>query len=151
MPTAWRVVKKKHQQNAFSGEGARLFGGRWNSPGQAVIYCAETLSGALLEILVHGNRQLLSHYIVYRLKFPQRVVSHVKIDQLPKQWRSSPPPNVLAEIGDDWYLHQRSAVLQVPSAVVPLENNYLLNPGHRDYRLVEIEGPIDYQVDGRLL
>lgn len=151
MPVAWRIVKKRHKQHALSGEGARRFGGRWNSPDQGIIYCAEALSGALLEILVHSNRQLLSHYVVFRLEFPKRVISQIKIDELPKQWRSSPPPPGLSEIGDRWYLNQSSAVLRVPSAIVPLESNYLLNPDHPDFRLVEIEGPIDYQADDRLL
>lgn len=151
MPVAWRIVKKKHQQHALTGEGARLFGGRWNSPGQAITYCAETLSSALLEILVHSNRQLLPHYIVYCLEFPKRVVSQVEIDQLPKQWRSSPPPPELMAIGDRWCIEQRSAVLLVPSAIVPIENNYLVNPTHADFRLIEIQGPIDYVLDHRLL
>ena len=151
MPVAWRIVKKKHQKNALTGEGARLFGGRWNTPGQAIIYSTETLSGALLEILVHSNRQLLSHYIFYRLVFPKRIISDVKIAELPIQWRSSPPPPELGQIGDRWCIEQRSAVLRVPNAVVPLETNYLVNPAHADYRLVEIEGPIDYVVDDRLV
>jgi len=151
VPVAWRIVKKKHQKNALTGEGARLFGGRWNTPGQAIIYSTETLSGALLEILVHSNRQLLSHYIVYRLVFPKRIVSNVDTAELPKNWRSSPPPPKLGQIGDRWCIEQRSAALRVPNPVVPLETNYLVNPAHADYRLVEIEGPIDYVLDDRLV
>jgi len=151
VPVAWRIVKKKHQKNALTGEGARLFGGRWNTSGQAIIYSAETLSGALLEILVHSNRQLLSHYIFYRLVFPKRIISDVKIVELPEHWRSSPPPPELSQIGDRWCIEQRSAVLRVPNVVVPLETNYLVNPNHANYRFVEIEGPIDYVVDDRLV
>ncbi len=151
MPAAWRVVKKKHRQDALTGEGARLFGGRWSSPGRAIIYSAETLSGAVLEILVHGNRRLLPHYIAYRLVFPERIISDVKITELPKHWRSSPPPPELGLIGDRWCIEQRSAVLRVPNAVVPLETNYLINPAHADYPLVEIEAPIDYVAEDRLV
>jgi len=151
VPVAWRVIKKKHQKNALTGEGARLFGGRWNTSGQAIIYSAETLSGALLEILVHGNRQLLPHYVFYRLVFPKRIMSEVKIADLPKHWRSSPPPPEVGQIGDRWCIEQRSAVLRVPNTVVPLETNYLVNPAHADYRLVEIEGPTDFVVDDRLV
>lgn len=150
MPTAWRIVKKKHYRSALTGEGARRFGGRWNTPGQAIIYAAETLSGALLEILVHGNRPLVSHYAVVRLTFPKRIVSEVHRSDLPEHWRSSPPPPELGRIGDQWCCDQRSAVLRVPSAIVPVEANFLVNPAHRDFRLIEVDGPIDYVMDERL-
>lgn len=151
MPVAWRIVKKKHRQNALTGEGARRFGGRWNTPGQAIIYAAETLSGALLEILAHSNRQLLPHYLVYRLEFPKKIISEVKVAELPKDWRSSPAPLGLGQIGDRWCQEKRTAVLRVPNAIVPLEVNYLLNPAHLDFPLIEIEGSIDIAMDHRLI
>lgn len=151
MPISWRIVKKKHRQNPLTGEGARRYGGRWNTPGQAIIYSAETLSSALLEILAHSNRQLLSYYFVYRLEFPQKIISEVKIDELPKDWRSSPAPPELGKFGDRWYREKRSAVLRIPNAIVPLEANFLVNPAHADFSLVEIEGPIDFAVDDRLV
>lgn len=151
MPAAWRVVKHKHRQEAFNGNGARRYGGRWNTPGQAIIYTAGTLSGALLEILVHSNRPLLSHYVVYRLVFPERMISAMQISELPQNWRNSPAPPELGQIGDQWCIDRRSAVLRVPNAIVPLEANYLVNPAHADFRLIEIEGPIDYGVDERLI
>ncbi len=147
MLVSWRIVKEKHKQNALTGEGARRFGGRWNTPGQAIIYSAETLSGALLEILTHSNRQLLSHYLVYRLEFPPKILSEIEIAELPKDWRSSPAPPELGKIGDRWYSEKRSAVLRVPNAIVPLEANLLVNPVHADFSLVEIQGPIDFTVD----
>jgi RES domain-containing protein len=151
VPTAWRIVKNKHYQSALTGEGARQFGGRWNTPGQAIIYAAESLSGALLEILVHGNRPLVAHYVLVRLTFPQRIVSEVRISDLPELWRSSPAPPELGRIGDQWCRDQCSAVLRVPSAIVPVESNFLINPAHRDFRLIEVEGPMDYVMDERLL
>lgn len=150
MPTAWRIVKIKNEKNAFTGEGARRYGGRWNSPGQAVIYTAQTLSGAVLEILIHGNRQLLSYYHVFRLEIPNKIILVTPIDGLPDNWRSSPPPLELAQLGDSWCIEQRAAVLCVPNAIVPMETNYLVNPTHDDFRLIEIEGPLDYFVDERL-
>ena len=150
MPVAWRIVKKKHQKDALTGEGARLFGGRWNTPGQAILYAAGTLSGALLEILVHSNRRLLSAYVVYRLEFPKRVVLQIDETELPAHWRSAPSPPELGQIGDQWCIDKRSAVLCVPNAIVPLEPNYLINPAHKDYRLIEIDRPMSYVVDERL-
>jgi RES domain-containing protein len=150
VPVAWRIVKKKHQSDALTGEGARLFGGRWNTPGQAILYAAGTLSGALLEILVHSNRRMLSYYVVYRLEFPKRVVSQIVETELPEHWRSVPAPPELGRIGDQWCIEQRSAVLRVPNAIVPLEPNYLINSVHKDYRLIEIDGPMSYVVDEQL-
>lgn len=150
MPVAWRVVKKKYQDGAFSGEGARQYGGRWNTPGKSVVYVAETLSGALLEIMVHSNRQLLAHYVFYRLEFPKRLISTVEVAGLPKNWRTAPAPPALAKIGDKWLASQQTAVLSVPNAVVPMEVNYLINPLHKDFPSIDIEGPIDYVVDERL-
>lgn len=151
MPVVWRIVKKKHENDALTGEGARRFGGRWNSPGQRVIYTAETLSGALLEILVHSSRRLLSYYSVYRLEIPEPIISDVPVSECPANWRSSPPPPELAQIGDHWCIEQRSAVLRVPNAIVPMETNYLVNPTHVDFPLIQIEGPLDYVVDARLV
>lgn len=151
MPVAWRIVKKKHQKDALTGEGARLFGGRWNTPGHAILYTAGTLSGALLEVLVHSNRRLLSYYVFYRLEFPKRVVLEIDETELPEHWRNAPAPLELGRIGDQWYNEQRSAVLCVPNAIVPMEPNYLINPVHKDYRLIEIDGPISYVVDERLI
>lgn len=151
MPVAWRIVKKKHQKDALTGEGARLFGGRWNTPGHAILYTAGTLSGALLEVLVHSNRRLLSYYVVYRLEFPKRVVLEIDETELPEHWRNAPAPLELGRIGDQWCNEQRSAVLCVPNAIVPMEPNYLINPVHKDYRLIEIDGPISYVVDERLI
>jgi len=151
VPTAWRIVKKKHQQEALTGEGARRYGGRWNTAGQSLIYAAATLSGALLEILVHSNRQLLSHYIVYRLVVPKRLVKKIDLAKLPETWRDSPAPPELAQIADQWYAQMQSAVVEVPNSIVPLEKNYLINPNHKDFRLIDAEGPIDYDIDPRLL
>lgn len=150
MPVAWRIVKKKYQGVALTGEGAQLFGGRWNTPGQAILYAAGTLSGALLEILVHSNQRLLSQYVVYRLEFPKRVVSQVDEGELPTNWRSAPAPPELRRIGDQWCDEKRSAVLRVPNAIVPLESNYLINPAHKNYQLIDVDGPISYVVDERL-
>ncbi len=135
----------------MTGEGARPFGGRSNTCGQAIIYAAETVAGALLKILVHGKRQLGSHYVVYRLVFPKRIVAEIQLSVLPQHWRSAPPPAELGQIGDRWCSEQTSAMLRVPSAVVPLEANYLINPAHRDHRLIQIEGPIDDVMDERLV
>ena len=152
MPTAWRIVKKRYAGNAFDGEGARLFGGRWSSPGVRVVYLASSRSLALLEIAVHLERTALaSSYVLVGCAFDDRMIAHVPHDTLPAGWRRAPPPASLAAIGDAWIRSARSAVLAVPSAVIPQETNYLLNPGHPDFPEVAIGEPEDIELDARLV
>ena len=146
----WRVVKQRFVQGAFDGEGAREFGGRWNSVGRSVVYTAATTSLALLEILVNSDTTLLRHYVAIPVTFDRALVEVVDADTLPGDWRSYPPPFQLKSIGDDWIGSRRSCVLQVPSAVLPHEWNYLLNPAHQDFPSIDIGKPIPFETDTRL-
>ena len=128
--TAWRIVKRKHADTAFSGAGARLLGGRWNSPGRPVVYAAGSASLALLEILVHLESTLLPHYVGIPVRFDSDLVSRLDPDSLPAHWSRFPAPEVLQRIGDGWLIEAETPVLRVPSAVMPLEWNFLLNPRH---------------------
>ena len=150
--TAWRITKRKHARTAFSGEGARQFGGRWNHPGIAMVYTAETRSLAALEILVHlGSSDLLQKYLLFEVGVDESLVTRVEAGRLPKNWRADPPPDKLRAIGDDWVLSASSAVLQVPSALIPGESNFLLNPGHPDFPRVRIGKPLPFDFDSRLI
>lgn len=151
MPTAWRLVKTRHAQHAFDGEGARQFGGRWNSLGTPVIYCSESLALAALELLVHLQfSQVLKAYTAFRVGFPDTIVTPLDEARLPDKWRDYPPPPELQRFGDDWVAAGRSAVLRVPSAVVEHEYNYLLNPSHPEFANVSIGDPQPFQFDPRL-
>lgn len=151
MPTAWRIVKSKHVGNAFDGEGARRFGGRWNSPGTVVIYCSESLALAALELLVHlQSSDILEAYTAIPVTFPEAIVSTLDPGQLPANWRDYPPPVALQRFGDHWVASRRSAVLRVPSAVVEGEYNYLFNPTHRDFSQISIGEPQPFRFDPRL-
>ena len=151
MICAWRVVKRKHLKTAFSGEGARIYGGRWNNPGYAVVYTAEYQSLALLELLVHlESSELLRYYVAVEVRLAEGLIEKVDHAQLPKNWSAYPPPARLREIGDAWIVEQRSAVLRVPSAVVPGESNYLLNPAHPDFPKIPIGEPVPFRFDRRL-
>ena len=115
----WRIVKAKHAGEAFSGEGARCFGGRWNSPGVAVVYAAESRSLAALEMLVHLNSQsLLSRYVIGRAIVQEKWIESVRISSLPTNWRAFPTSPDQRAIGDHCIRAGTSAVLRVPSAVV---------------------------------
>lgn len=149
MISAWRIVKEKYADAAFSGEGARQAGGRFNSVGVPVVYTSSSLALAQLEILVNlPTERLLSSYVAFRVRFDETLVQPV--GDLPANWRQNPAPRSVKTVGDRWVASERSLVLRVPSAVVPAERNYLINPRHPDVDKLEIEGPFDPQIDPRL-
>jgi RES domain-containing protein len=148
--TAWRVVKNEYAANAFDGEGARLFGGRWHSIGRAVIYTSATTSLGLLEQMVHAESAVLPFYAIFPVTFGSDLVETIDPVGLPQSWRSSPPPFELQRIGDKWAGSTRSCILEVPSVIVPHESIFMLNPNHPDFATVEIGEPISLDIDHRL-
>ncbi len=145
-------MKSRYVPQAFDGEGARRYGGRWSSPGTRVVYCSESVSLAALEVLVHLQAAPpLRGYAVIPVHFPERLVTEVPRRDLPKNWASSPAPRRLQQIGDRWASGNRSVVLRVPSAIVPAEGNYLLNPTHPDFGTVEIGQAQPFVLDPRLV
>lgn len=155
MITAYRIVKSRHAASsraAFDGEGARLFGGRFNSPGTAVVYAAGSESLAILEVIVHlEDAGILPSYSLCAATFDEGVVERLDESLLPEGWRSDPPPMAAQAVGDAWVKEGRSAVLSVPSAVVPRERNYLINSLHPDFYAVELSEPEPFAFDERLL
>ena len=149
---AYRLVKRKWRQAAFDGEGARLYGGRWNSKGKACIYLAGSESLAMLEVMVHlDDYQLLTHYALLEVTLQKSSLMSLSADSLPKDWAVEPAPASTAEIGDNWLESQSSLALAVPSAVVPRERNYLINPQHSHFQaLVNSATEIAFTPDKRL-
>lgn len=151
MVTAWRITKRKHAKSAFSGEGALEFGGRWNSPGTALVYTAQSQSLAALEMLVHlESSELLKAYVLIAVEVDHALIAPVDPATLPGWWRSDPPPPELQSIGDEWIAAGSSPVLRVPSALVPGEDNFLLNPGHQDFAKLRFGKPLAFRFDPRL-
>lgn len=149
--TAWRITKRKHAKTAFNGSGARKYGGRWNSPGIAIVYAAETQSLAVLEILVHVEQpDLLQDYVLIGVTLSEGLIETLDQNQLPRNWRSAVPSLSLRALGDKWAADQASVALRVPSALVPAENNFLLNPAHADFQKLVIGDPVDFAFDERL-
>lgn len=149
--TAWRVTKTKHRTAAFDGEGARRFGSRWSSEGRRVVYAAESLALALLEVLVHADGALLPHYTAFPVRFDARVVEDGAESDLPEGWSGSPAPPALRRVGDEWIEAGRTPVLRVPSAVVPQSFNYLLNPRYPGFdAVVQVGEPLTLAIDQRL-
>jgi RES domain-containing protein len=152
MPTAWRIVKQRHAEEAFDGEGAKMYGGRWNSPGVAVTYAPESRALATLEVLAGlQTNSPLPGYVLIPAEFDDSLVVAVEVEELPVNWRKNPPPPATRRIGDDWITGGESAVLRVPSALVPQESNYLLNPRHPAFSEVRIERPEGLAMDPRLI
>src|SRR5207302_7463078 len=125
--TAWRIIKRKHARSAFTGEGSRRFGGRWNNPGVSMVYTAQSQALAALEMLVHlDSADLLQKYVVFEIGIDEALITRADRALLPKNWRADPPPAKVRAIGDAWVSAGSSVALQVPSTLVPSEFNYLL-------------------------
>jgi RES domain-containing protein len=149
--TAWRITKRKYKDAAFTGAGARKYGGRWNSPGTAIVYTAETQSLAILEMLVHlETPDLLPEYVLIGVEIDESLVRELDRSKLPRNWRAQPAPLELRKFGDEWLAAGNSAVLRVPSALVPGESNFLVNPAHPDFSKLTIRDAISFALDERL-
>jgi len=150
MLTAWRLVKQRHAATAFSGEGAARSGGRWNSRGQQVVYASAAQSLCVLESLVHLDPAMMFPYVIFRIEIPESVIDTLPPKKLVGDWRSEPPSTSTKKLGDLWLKEKCSAVLAVPSALVPAETNYLLNPAHPDFKKLKIGKPTAFSIDHRL-
>lgn len=152
MPSAWRIVRAARVNSAFTGEGGRVYGGRWNSQGTAVVYVSEHESLAALELFVHtiplGPTE---RYLSFRLEWEDKMTEYFSLKNLPPNWNAEPPTFETMQIGDDW-VHQASSVaLAVPSVLSTSEINFLLNPRHSDFKKIKISQLIEYRFDPRLL
>jgi len=115
-----------------------------------VVYTSGSLSLALVEVLVHLSSVVLPAYSAVRIDFDDSFVTAVELKDLPANWKDNPAPPEARAIGDTWVADGRSAVLRVPSVVVPIEFNYVLNPNHPDFRRVRVGPPIPFPFDPRL-
>ena len=143
----YRIADSRHSPE--TGEGARLHGGRWNSPGRAVIYACETKTGALLEKLVHTSGHMPKHQLCVTFEAPDSL----KISSLDmREIRGWDEADMIAsrKAGDAWLEKAHSAVLYVPSVVFDVERNVLLNPAHPDFRRIKLIGTEPVRWDERL-
>lgn len=151
MIEAWRIVRAEYADDAFSGEGAVRYGGRWHSEGTRIVYTAESLSVATLELLVHMPRPRIPEFMAIRCSFEERFVHVLEYTKLPENWSDPIAPLSLRSFGDEWARNHVSAVMRVPSAVTLVEFNYLLNPEHSDFASIEIGEPRPFSLDLRLV
>jgi RES domain-containing protein len=149
--TAWRLVKSKFAAGAMSGEGAATFGGRWNGVGTKVVYASQSASLAMLEILVHlGDAAELRQYIMIPLTFSADLVRQFPGEQLPKGWDAPTPVPATQQLGDGFVAARESAILAVPSVVMPQEFNFVINPAHPDFSRITIGPTLKVPFDSRL-
>ena len=149
--SAWRILKTKHQDQPLSGEGARRVGGRWNHRGVPLVYLAESIALATLEVLVHlQDAETLSKYVLAEVRFDSTWVQEVRPQDLPKDWNAFPHPSSTKALGQQWIDTRSSVLLKVPSSVSPHEANYLLNPEHPDASRTEVLRTLDHAFDPRL-
>jgi len=130
----YRLVKARHAASPLDGSGAKTYGGRWNSPGVALVYTSATVSLAALELLVHLHRgEVLNRYVLVSVDLPDAAVMELDAAALPADWRRDPPPATTAAVGDEWVASGVSLALAVPSVLIPQQRNVLINPAHPDF------------------
>jgi len=145
----WRVCKKKHKDTAFAGEGGLYTPARWTPQGFRAVYTAESLSLASLEIFVHTESNKIP-LIAIRALLPEDIaIETVELGSLPTDWQQEAAYPVLQNIGKQWLLSGRTPILKVPSATIPIEFNYILNPQHPDLKLM-LDPPIEFKFDDRM-
>lgn len=147
----WRITREAYQ--ALDGEGARLYGGRWNPEGVPVVYTSTTLSLAALEYLAHVDPEDVPEDLVaMRIEIPEGLPGErVQASDLPAGWNEVPDHPACIKRGEAWAKAGSTAVLRVPSAMVPEEENVLVNPRHADAGRIAVVHTRAFTFDPRLL
>jgi len=149
---AWRLTKARYQETTLSGYGSMLHGGRWHRKGVPVVYAADSPALALLETMVHiEEADLLAFaYMALPIRFDEEHLIILDEKDLPEDWNAWPWPASTQHLGMRWLEEQRSVVLRVPSAIVPHQSNYLINPTHPDFSQLDVGPAEPFPVDPRL-
>jgi RES domain-containing protein len=147
----WRICRRIHAGSAFSGEGARLYGGRWNSSGVRAVYTSPSLALAAIETFVHLEPNLRPDDLVsIEAELPDNVLTErIDLKALPRRWYGQGDESLKA-IGDRWIRAGKTIALHVPSAAIRGEWNVLLNPAHSDFRTLKIGKPKPFEFDLRM-
>jgi len=146
----WRISRQEYA--AFDGEGGNVTSGCWHHRGLRVIYTGGSLALAALEFFVHLQPEIsLTGFVAGSADIPDGFkIETLDMTTLPRQWRNLDHTETLRDAGTEWLRGRRSAVLAVPSAVIPVETNYLLNPAHKDFKRIRINPPEPFEFDYRM-
>ena len=147
----YRLTASRYVGTAFSGEGTRRVGGRWTPAGYRVVHAASSIALAALETLVHVDPSVMPAHRVIAVDVPEAIpVTTIAVADLPDDWRRTPLSSNLRKIGKAWLDAGETALMQVPSVIVPEEPNYLVNPLHADFTQLVIHAPAPFEIDRRL-
>ncbi|MCF6263378.1 MAG: RES domain-containing protein [Xanthomonadales bacterium] len=148
--TIYRLIKSKHLDQSFDGSAAKRLGGRWNHKGQACVYCAGTAALSFLEVLVHIlNARQLKNYVLYQAAINTADIQTLNTKSLPARWRDVPAPHAIRSVGTEWLQSQSSLALRTPSAVIPVDHNYLINPNHHEFKRIQFK-QVEFDLDPRM-
>lgn len=148
----YRICNSQYA-NDISGVGAKLYGGRWNSIGNAVLYASSTRALAALEVLVHllpKNAQRIN-FSVIAIEAPENSMKEITYDNIEYELMQNGFDSNFKFIGDNWLKQNTSLLLKVPSIVIPEEFNYLINPLHPDFTKVKVVETKSFSFDKRLI
>lgn len=150
---AYRLVKKRYADDPLSPQGAKLYGGRWNSKGNGAVYAADSVALAVLEVLVHlRDIDAMQHFMLCGFTLDEALVMKLDPGKLPEDWRADPPPFSTMAIGDEWLSTGASLALAVPSTIIPVQNNLIINPAHEKFDALADSMTIEpFPFDPRLL
>jgi RES domain-containing protein len=144
----YRLAIDKYSDD-LSGTGAKLFGGRWNIPGFAAVYATQSISLAVLEIIVHTNKDLIPpDYMLIKIEIPDNLpIKEITLKTLKENWRED--LDYTQFIGTEFLKNNNNVALKVPSAIVEEENNIILNPAHIDFKKIKIKSITPFEFDNR--
>lgn len=151
MTRVYRILRRPFSKKPLDGEGAYRFGGRWSSVGTRLAYTAEHLSLAMIEYFIHVEADDPPKDLVLVTADVPDYLSSIPISpkQLPANWRHNPSPPELAEFGDTFVRARSAAILIVPSARVPVESNWLINPRHPEFSKIRLNSAEGFEYDSR--
>ena len=149
----WRICRKPYVDTALDGIGGMYTSGRWHSKGNPIVYTASSAALAVLEVLVHVDPLTAPADLrLLAIELPDDLsIEVLEPITLPEGWHSVPAPAALQILGSSWLTSGRTAALNVPSAVIKVERNFLLNPRHPEVQRVRILSDEAFSFDTRLL
>ena len=148
----YRLVTRRYASEAWTGSGANLYGGRWNHKGHPAVYVASSVSLAALEMLVHmPSAAVMNQYGLFSIEIPDKEIEYLDKQWLPPDWQENPAPLSTMDLGTAWLEANSAVALVLPSCVVPLENNAILNPNHPAFnKLLKTVKALPFFFDPRL-